>query len=98
MLIALEGTVNSVLEEDRFNNDFSLYPNPSNGTAMIKFKDVQHDNATLRVFDLNGKLVFEDRVNTTDESLNIRLEQSGIFYVQVTFPEYKLTKKLININ
>ncbi len=98
MLIALEGSVNSIPEQETFKNNFNVYPNPSNGSTKIIFDQQNHGNALLMVFDISGKLILKEAVKASDQSIDLELENSGVFYFQMIFSDYRLTKKVLNFN
>lgn len=56
-----------------------VYPNPSNGTVHINVSDL--GNANYKVFDLNGRCLFEGRtvLTTTVQSLNLNSLPAGTY-------------------
>ena len=79
---------------DLAGSDFSIYPNPSNGSFTIRNKSVVIQNITIT--DVNGRTleVFEMNAvsSSTDLSLNLK---TGIYFVTLTSADATSTKKLI---
>lgn len=68
---------------------FELYPNPSNGVFTIVN---DQENATLQIFNLNGKLVHNSTINGSVQMNSNEINLSpGIYLVKVN----QSTKKLI---
>ncbi|MES2412033.1 MAG: zinc-dependent metalloprotease [Bacteroidota bacterium] len=87
-----------VLGNEAFlQNDFSIYPNPSNGTFTIQFKDMMN-SYSVEVFDVMGKTIYE---NSYDQSANltqvINLDNatSGVYFVNIKSENGIVTKKLL---
>jgi hypothetical protein len=64
---------------------FSIFPNPSNGNATIVYQLSGDQNASLRVFDMNGRLVKEQSLTTELEKQAIDLNHlnNGIYHFSV---------------
>jgi len=84
-----------VNDNGSIQNNFIIYPNPSNGEINIKSRfDV--GNTTITIFDINGRKVFSQNVeihNTT--SLNASSINSGIYLIKIESEDYSQTSKLI---
>jgi hypothetical protein len=77
------------------NNNFIIYPNPSNGNINIR-STVEVGNATISILDLNGRVVYsqETEMNNT---VNVSAENltSGIYMIQIKSANFSQTSKLI---
>ncbi|MEI6488399.1 MAG: T9SS type A sorting domain-containing protein [Bacteroidota bacterium] len=78
------------IEELTKNNDFNLYPNPSSGQFTILLPS---DNAIISVSDLLGQQIL--KTQTAEKTLNLELDNNGIYFVQVTTKQGTTTRKLI---
>ncbi len=91
---------NQVMAEDSIQ--LNVYPNPSDGLFRISFKYSKIDHATIRISDMNGKLIYstiipvddsgmiqEKQLNLTDKLKN------GIYFVTLMLGPAIDTKKLI---
>lgn len=75
-------------------NNFKLIPNPTSDIFVIEFnKPVEL--AKLNVFDVMGKLVYEDQINSKSKVINTNLWPSGFYIVKVEASNYSHIKRLI---
>lgn len=80
----MEAVVISGVEDIEVNEDYSIYPNPSNGIVHISNPDII---TAVQFIDLSGRLVFE----TSDaESINISQLNPGIYFVRAITTSNKL--------
>ncbi|NGX83694.1 T9SS type A sorting domain-containing protein [Aequorivita sp. KMM 9714] len=88
---AIEGVVLS-------NEDFTLdvhttvYPNPVTDYLNISFKDMEGETFDISIFDLNGRLVYNNVLmdSTSNETLNFSGYSSGLYILNI---EQRVTKK-----
>lgn len=80
------------IDETENNNQFSFYPNPSNG--LIHFKGIQEETK-IEIFSISGKKLFEKIVFDNSE-IKIDLN-SGIYLARLT-SSYKTSSKKLIIN
>ncbi|MCY7293065.1 MAG: T9SS type A sorting domain-containing protein [Ferruginibacter sp.] len=75
--------VNSPIE---ISNSIEVYPNPSTNTFNINLKEANIEQATINVFDVNGKLVYHQNVTAIDKSIiEIDLNsKEGIYFLVLT--------------
>ena len=75
--------------------DLTIAPNPSNGSVYVG--GVLETGATLRVFDLNGRLVTEKNIQEGDTVVNFDLtgQPKGMYTVQMVGARYNATRKFI---
>lgn len=77
-------------------------PNPFTDYTTISFVLPTAGDATLEVYDVTGKVIFnktaqfEQGENQIDITAG-QLGQSGILYYQLTFGEHKSVKKMVNV-
>ena len=99
--INVNGTV-GIAENTLAENNFSLYPNPSNETTTVFYHLNSKGNVKIELIDLLGKKVMEI-ANTNqgegDYYYNVsKLEHNlnnGIYFVKFTLDGNSTTKKLI---
>jgi hypothetical protein len=88
-------TINIVdnLSLDDFNQDqFSIYPNPSQNVVNIESKN-NLNIESVKIFDLFGKLIIEKTQNTNQVS--VENLSNGIYIVEVASEGIIFKKKLI---
>jgi hypothetical protein len=81
------------IDEDGLN-ELLVYPNPSNGIVYIKTE--QNSDASINVFDVTGKIIYERYFSNTELfELNLTNQSKGIYTVQVQLDRGVFTKKLV---
>jgi hypothetical protein len=78
--------------------DFSLYPNPNNGSFTIQFNSTSNNVIPIAVHDLSGRIIFENKYPNKGSFLqNIQLDhiQSGIYLITVQDENKKMVKKMV---
>lgn len=86
----------SISDEDM--TDFTLFPNPNNGSFDIKFRSTSGSDVKVNVYDIRGRMIFNSTYNNTgDFSQNIQLNavQSGMYLINVQDGERQITQKII---
>jgi hypothetical protein len=86
------------LNTNEDSNDFTIYPNPSNGIINIagNFNQIE----SIKIYDLKGSLVFTSNLSKNKETstykiLNVDHLQNGIYVLSYKIDNRKITKKLI---
>ncbi len=84
-----------VSDNGSIENNFIVYPNPSNGELNIKSRfDV--GEATISIFDMNGRKVFNQTVELhQNATVNASGLTSGIYLMQIEGADRSQTTKLI---
>lgn len=86
-------------------HDFALLqntPNPFSSKTRIAFTLPEADQATVTVFDITGKVVFEQQMDATAgrnelEIDGAELSAEGVLYYQVQTGEFSATRKMIRL-
>ena len=86
----------SLLNTKEWNtNSFTVYPNPSSGTFNIN-SNVAIENVAIKVSDLNGRIVYQSKVETLQNTkLVLNQLQSGIYILNVSNGSYNYAQKLV---
>jgi len=103
---ATNGVATAVLyQKNDLPNSFELiqnYPNPFNPTTRIKFEFPNNDNATLQIFDINGRIIrdynLQKNTNQIDWDGRDRsgtLVSSGVYFYSLKGNHFDQTKKMI---
>jgi len=67
-----------------------VYPNPTSG--LIHFKGLTDESVTVRLFNVNGVLVFAGKIYSSVESLDISFLPRGIYLINMNNQLAKLIK------
>lgn len=74
------------------SNFLTIYPNPVKNTLHIKLKDQIRADASL--FDINGRLVLEQKLQAVNSALNIEPLNSGIYILKIRTENGFATKRI----
>lgn len=103
------GTINSITLEvctqtvalansDFSFENFSLYPNPNDGTFNVKFNSNTSNDIKIAVYDMRGREIFNRAYQNTgvfEQNLQLDNVQSGIYLVNVQDGDKKIVKKIV---
>ena len=85
----------TIVDYDYGQQQFAVYPNPTNGTFNINVKS-SGDVLKVKVINVIGQLVKEVEATQTNElQIDLQNQPSGIYYVQITRADNIYTQKLI---
>ncbi len=88
-------TITGGLSTDEFSNStFKLYPNP---TKDILFLTSDKSITKYVMYNTNGQIIKEQRIQTTSEEINVTDLSSGIYYIKVFSEEKTEVFKWIKI-
>ncbi|HLG36293.1 MAG TPA: T9SS type A sorting domain-containing protein [Bacteroidia bacterium] len=85
-------------EQNLFDaNAINIYPNPTDGIFTVEINSTKHDNLSLKVFDVMGRIVYEqkDIKNKTKHEVDLRENAPGIYFVNVKTEKQSLVQKII---
>jgi hypothetical protein len=61
-------------------NQFSVYPNPADETLIL---ESEFPNLPIRILDAQGRLIFETTSSSKRTEIDVRLFQSGLYFIQL---------------
>ncbi len=76
------------IEDNTFENTFSVYPNPVSDIVTVK----SDNEIALSLYDITGKELIPE---TKESTISLSHLQQGIYFLRVTSGERSVTKKLI---
>jgi hypothetical protein len=76
-------------EEVESSNQLNIFPNPTNGEFVIHF------SGELKIFDLPGRVVYEDKIVTRTSYTVHQNFAPGVYFVEVTDGSWVEVQKLI---
>ncbi len=84
-----------VADNNSFNSNFIIYPNPSKGSINIK-SIVDAGSVTVSIYDLNGRAVYSEAMELHNTvSISAEGITTGIYIIQIDGTDYSQTSKLI---
>lgn len=84
-------TQTDVASVDKINS-MKLYPNPSNGNFTV---ETQPEDQNLYIYDVTGRLVFDQNLRNTKTHIDINTLSQGIYNVEVTGNKKTKSKSLV---
>jgi hypothetical protein len=81
-----------------FAEGMSIFPNPSSGRFFISISNAPQEAYMMRVYNVMGELVLQDSVRQSRQELDLRVQPSGVYFVQITNSSIKLTQRIIILN
>jgi hypothetical protein len=80
--------------EEQVKSLFKVYPNPSNGRIQIELSDKLPKGFTIKLMDLNGKLVYANECHDNLCELNLELP-AGMYLIYIESSERSISQKII---
>ena len=83
------------VNDNNLDNNFIIYPNPSNGNINIKSL-IELRDAKVSIYDINGREVYNNEVSLQNTvTINAENLTTGLYILQVDGADYSHTAKLI---
>lgn len=86
-------------EEELQLEDLSFYPNPSSERLKLRFKLDEEGPLSVRVFDLEGKTIFETSYERFrgifHETIDMQSQNPGMYLLEIKSGEKRTTKKIV---
>jgi len=84
---------NTGVNEVNADKYISVYPNPTNGIFEISINTIEAN--TIRVMDINGKIILERKNVSSKESIDMTGFAKGVYILTISGTDFSLNKKLI---
>ena len=76
-------------------NDIEIFPNPAfNKISFGNYSKEINQNVKVLIMDINGKLVYHENKNLSNDNIDISNLENGIYLVEINSPEINCLKKL----
>jgi hypothetical protein len=89
----------NVLSNEQFDfKNFTLFPNPNNGSFKISFQPENNDEIEIKVYDMSGRNIYNKSFLNSgmfDQELQMNTISSGIYFVNIQNGAKKLVKRII---
>ncbi len=88
----------TIVENNLKLDDLKFYPNPNDGAFKVSFSSQSKEPIYLRVFDLNGRKVFEEKSNGGGEfstDVDLANEQKGTYIFNIEQNNKSISKKIL---
>lgn len=96
-MVAVDLETLSLAEQDLNPVDLTLWPNPANGEVTVSLSQPITETAYVSIYNAEGKLVSEQILAKGSKSCHFNLTMQGLYYVNMTSPQYRMIKPLVNL-
>ena len=96
--IASEFATNVLSDQEFKFKDFSLYPNPNNGSFKISFEPETNDKIEIIVLDISGRNIHNktfQNFGMFEQELQLNAISSGIYFINIQNGENKMVKRIV---
>jgi hypothetical protein len=84
------------INENEDENEFSIYPNPTNNELNVNITPSSEENSILKILDVTGKVVRTIIVSGSKTiTLNVEELSTGVYFLELTNASGKEVKKFI---
>ncbi|WP_281336887.1 T9SS type A sorting domain-containing protein [Flavobacterium eburneipallidum] len=90
----LPGELTALSTEEFIKQSLTVYPNPSSGIFNIS-SNQNIENASIKVFDLNGRIIHQSRKISENKVLDLTHSQNGIYILNIENEGYNYAQKII---
>lgn len=73
----------------------TYYPNPSSDLITVKIENINSTNFNLTIYNIMGKIVKSEKINTNQKQINITDLSNGIYTVEIKAEGWSEKQKLI---
>ena len=89
--------VNDLLASSFEKQSFTIYPNPFSESITIESKNINLSNATVELYDINGRKLYEhERINTINTLITINEDlPKGNYFIKISSDGITQTVKII---
>jgi hypothetical protein len=77
-------TITTIEELPESEFSITAFPNPANDFVYLKSNLNESDDVYFTMFDLNGKIVMQDKINSTLEKVSFRALKSGVYFIKIS--------------
>ncbi|MEN3322659.1 T9SS type A sorting domain-containing protein [Mariniflexile soesokkakense] len=90
------GEALSVIQASSESN-FSLYPNPTHTQVTLELKEDIAKNAFIQLYDSTGRLIINQPLKDSKQSLNLQGLSSGVYLIKVSNFNKHIVKRIIKL-
>ena len=93
--LIVTGIIETNSVDDVSSQLFTMWPNPAHGELNVQLATGVEDNASIVIYDIQGRLMQQSALTNIDNVVNIEGLSSGIYMVNVSNGEKSAMKKII---
>ena len=88
----------SSIEENTFNGNVSVYPNPTTGIFTIEMNDVEKDVYTIKISNVLGQEIFTNSQSVNGiykENIDLSTFQKGVYLIEIKNSSSTITERIV---
>jgi len=85
----------STTNTPRYDSAVRIYPNPANDFLIIQAD--KSGPLTIKIFSLNGELIFRTVCNTQSKQINISSLERGVYLINVASDKFTIIDKVVKL-
>ena len=84
-----------IAQYSNLNTQILVYPNPASSNVTVRLSESLHDNASISITDVNGKIIFQQNIHSSESIVNVDVStlDNGFYFLQVKDNSNCITKK-----
>jgi hypothetical protein len=75
--------ITSIRNTEEISLECLVYPNPTSGLAKLIFKSPDYENMRFRLYDINGVLVQDKKVESMEIDISLENLSSSVYFLKV---------------
>jgi len=75
------------VHETKLNISISVFPNPTDDNLTLQISDLNTEKLSYQLYDVNGKLLFQEQIITNQTFINISSLPSSSYFIHVVTQE-----------
>jgi hypothetical protein len=75
--------VTSIKNSEEINLECLIFPNPTSGLAKLIFKSPDYENLRFRLYDINGVLLRDKKVESSETEISLENLSSSVYFLKV---------------
>ena len=76
-------TVTAIEEAKNISLNCSAYPNPATNFLILKIENIELSTIYFQLFDITGKLLFNQKINSTETSIPMESMSSANYFLKI---------------
>ena len=84
----------SVNEEDKKEDNFKIFPNPTTGQFTIQTQSI-FGESDICVRDILGRIVLQEKLQSPNQTFNISNQPKGLYFVEFDYIGRRIIQKII---
>lgn len=90
-----EITTLGIDEHPEMSLQFSVYPNPTSDILTLSITNFSSSGLNYSLFDVNGRMIESKKISESQTSIDMKSQQSAIYFVKITNNKEIKTFKII---